>query len=144
MLWCQRRASVGLLTELRIGCCCCAPRSPWDTHGTRCRLSSGKHLKINNINDDLGLLVTSRHTLRSDATAPLGEAISSSPPISSPIPAPITTYPHLPGPAFFLQMCAISISRFPPNKKNKPQGTTAILVFTRQMTRELRSDQSQW
>ena len=27
-------------------------RSLWDTRRTRCRLSSGEHLKINNINDD--------------------------------------------------------------------------------------------
>lgn len=32
---------------------------PWDACQTRCRLSSGEHLKINNINDDFSLLVTS-------------------------------------------------------------------------------------
>lgn len=32
---------------------------PWDARRTRCRLSSGEHLKINNINDDFSLLVTS-------------------------------------------------------------------------------------
>lgn len=40
---------------------------PWDTRRTRCRLSSGEHLKINNINDDFSLLVTSVCALRSDA-----------------------------------------------------------------------------
>lgn len=45
---------------------------------TRCRLSSGEHLKINNISDDLGLLVTDELVfLRSDAAVdPLGEAIA--------------------------------------------------------------------
>lgn len=32
---------------------------PWDACQTRCRLSSGEHLKINNISDDFSLLVTS-------------------------------------------------------------------------------------
>lgn len=45
---------------------------PWDVCGTRCRLSSGEHLKINNINDDFSLLVTSMCALRSDAIALLG------------------------------------------------------------------------
>lgn len=31
---------------------------PWDACQTRCRLSRGEHLKINNINDDFSLLVT--------------------------------------------------------------------------------------
>ncbi|KAK1893313.1 Acid phosphatase type 7 [Dissostichus eleginoides] len=45
---------------------------PWDACRTRCRLSSGEHLKINNINDDFSLLVTSVYALRSDAITLLG------------------------------------------------------------------------
>lgn len=40
---------------------------PRDACRTRCRLSSGVHLKINNINDDFSLLVSTVCALRTDA-----------------------------------------------------------------------------
>lgn len=54
---------------------------PWDACRTRCRLSSGEHLKINNINDDFSLLVTSVCALRSDAITLAG--MQSLPPSAS-------------------------------------------------------------
>ncbi len=55
---------------------------PWDACRTRCRLSSGEYLKINNINDDFSLLVTSVCAFRSDAITLLGmqSLLSPSPP----------------------------------------------------------------
>ncbi|KAK5608609.1 hypothetical protein CRENBAI_023244 [Crenichthys baileyi] len=57
---------------------------PWDTRRTRCRLSRGEHLKINNINDDFSLLVTNVCALRSDAIMLAGMQSPTPPPYSPP------------------------------------------------------------